>query len=447
MSVAHTGFTSRAGVRWYARAMSVALVVVVGACAAPPKPPGGGPPTTPTVPTTATTVPPSTTSTVSPPTTEVPSTTTTTVPTPEPAGTITRLTAGDNNSMYPAVSADGRYVTFYSTASDLVPGDDTNGVGDIFLWDRATGATTRITNGNGWSRLPSISADGRYVAFDSQASDLVPDDTNGFMDVFVWDRATDATTRITDGNDESGRAVISADGGSVTFDSQASNLVPDDTNGFKRDVFVWDADTGATTRITDSVWYTEEYSLSGAISADGRYVTFQSLSSTLVPDDTNERWDVFVWDAVTGAITRISEDGVAFHPSISSDGRLVTYNAMWGGTDQVFVWDSTTGVNTRITESMDGASQAPTISGDGRYVAFHSWAPNLVPDDANGVGDVFVWDRHTGAIIRITDGDGDTTEPTISADGGVIAFDSMASNLAGDDTNAVRDVFVWERTG
>jgi Tol biopolymer transport system component len=394
MSVARSGIKSRGRVRWSARAMSVALVVVVAACTVPRQPPGGGRPTTTTttVPTTPTTVAPSTTSTVAPPTTEA-STTTTSVPAPPGGeGTIRRLTDGDSASVLPAVSADGRYVAYYSSASNLVP-----------------------------------------------------DDTNGFMDVFVWDRATGTTTRITNGNDESGDAVISADGGSVTFDSQASNLVPDDTNGFKRDVFVWDADAGATTRITDSVWYTEEYSLSGGISADGRYVTFSSLSSSLVPDDTNNHWDVFVWDAVTGAITRLS-DGAAYHARISSDGRFVTYNAM-SGTDHVFVWDSTTGTTTRITDGSDGASLAPTISADGRHVTFQSGATNLVPGDTNGVWDVFVWDRLTGTIARITDGDGDSSNPAISSDGGSIAFWSEAGNLVAGDTNAVQDVFVWERAG
>jgi Tol biopolymer transport system component len=425
--------------------MSVALVVVVAACTVPRQQPGGGPTTTTTtVPTTPTTVAPSTTSTVAPPTTEAPTTTTSVLAPPDGEGAIRRITDGNSASVLPAVSADGRYVAYYSSASNLVP-DDTNGFMDVFVSDRTTGTTTRITDGNGMSRLPSVSADGRYVAFDSMASNLVPDDTNGFMDVFVWDRATGTTTRITNGNDESGDAVISADGGSVTFDSQASNLVPDDTNGFKRDVFVWDADAGATTRITDSVWYTEEYSLSGGISADGRYVTFSSLSSTLVPDDTNNHWDVFVWDAVTGAITRLS-DGAAYHARISSDGRFVTYNAM-SGTDHVFVWDSTTGTTTRITDGSDGASLAPTISGDGRHVTFQSGATNLVPGDTNGVWDVFVWDRLTGTIARITDGDGDSSNPAISSDGGSIAFWSEAGNLVAGDTNAVQDVFVWERAG
>lgn len=164
-----------------------------------------------------------------------------------------------------------------------------------------------------------------------------------------------------------------------------------------------------------------------------------------MPDDTNGFMDVFVWDAVTGAITRLS-DGAAYHPRISSDGRFVTYNAMWG-TDHVFVWDSTTGTTTRITDGSDGASLAPTISGDGRYVTFQSGASNLVPGDANGVWDVFVWDGLTGTTTRITDGDADSTNPAVSSDGGLITFSSDAGNLVADDTNAARDVFVWQRAG
>ena len=194
----------RARVRARASAICLgAIAVVVGGCTAPGQPPGGGrPTTTTTVPSTATTEAPATTSTVpTTATTEAPSTTTTTVPAP-PDAAITRVTDGDTSAFYPAVSGDGRYVAYYSRASNLVPGD-TNGVADIFLWDRETDTTIRITDGNDWSRMPDISADGRFVTFDSQASNLVPGDTNGFYDVFVWDRDTGATTRITDGNDES----------------------------------------------------------------------------------------------------------------------------------------------------------------------------------------------------------------------------------------------------
>ena len=451
MWVAGGGMRSRARVRASASAICLAAVAVAaGGCTVPGQPPGGGrPTTTTTVPSTATTEAPPTSTVPTTATTEAPSTTTTappsttTVPAP-PDGVITRVTDGDTSAFYPAVSDDGRYVAYYSRASNLVP-EDTNGVGDIFMWDRETDTTTRITDGNDWSRMPDISADGRYVTFDSRASNLVPGDTNGFYDVFVWDRDTGTTIRITDGNDDSEGPVISADGKTIAFTSRASNLAPEDVNYFDRDVFVWNAAAGTTTRITDSVWYLQEDSFAGDISTDGRYVTFTSHSSILVPNDTNEREDVFLWDSVTGTITRVSEDQ-AQNPSVSADGRFVVYDAQWGGT-QVFLWDATTGQTTHITESFAGGSNQGGISADGRYITLQSWAPNLVPDDTNGVGDVFVWDHLTGKMTRITDGDGNSWNPTIAADGGSIAFDSEAGNLVPDDGNGVGDVFVWERPG
>jgi Tol biopolymer transport system component len=164
-----------------------------------------------------------------------------------------------------------------------------------------------------------------------------------------------------------------------------------------------------------------------------------------VPDDTNEREDVFLWDSVTGTITRVSEDQ-AQGGSVSDDGRFVVYNAQWGGT-QVFLWDATTGQTTHITEGFEGGSLEGGISADGRYVTLQSWDPNLVPDDTNGVGDVFVWDRLTETMTRITDGDGDSVNADFSADGRSIAFVSDAANLVTDDSNGVGDVFIWASAG
>lgn len=358
-------------------------------------------------------------------------------------GTVERVTDGDGQSHYPAISADGRFVAFYSQASNLVPGD-TNSTNDVFLWDREDGVTTRITDGNSDSQNPSLSADGRYLAFNSHASNLVPGDTNGFSDIFLWDRQTGATTRITDGNDESLHAVISANGRFVTFDSKAWNLVPADDDLADRDVFVWDAHTGETTRITHSVWYLDEDSFAGGISADGRYLAFSSYSSTLDPTDTNERSDAFLWDSVTGTVTRLT-DGAAGAESISGDGRFVTYSAMWGGNSQVYVWDATTGTSVRLTDDFLDASGGSRISADGQSVTFRSGDPDLVPDDTNGVSDIFVWDRPSGEYARITDGDGDSNDPAISADGASITFWSAATNLVPEDTNTVPDIFLWDK--
>ncbi|HMJ31064.1 MAG TPA: hypothetical protein VK512_20330, partial [Xanthobacteraceae bacterium] len=192
------------------------------------------------------------------------------------------------------------------------------------------------TSGSG----PSISADGRYVAFRSDASNLVPGDTNGTGDVFVRDLQTGAITRVStnasgdQGNSASGDPSISADGRYVAFYSSASNLVPGDTN-FLADVFVRDLQTGAITRVSTNASgvqgnggeHPSVSSWSPSISADGRYVAFDSYASNLVPGDTNGYADVFVRDLQTGAITRVStnasgDQGNSFssNPSISADG-------------------------------------------------------------------------------------------------------------------------------
>jgi|GEM_PF-1585857 len=226
-------------------------------------------------------------------------------------------TQGNGDSGCPSISADGRYVAFQSYASNLVPGD-TNGTWDVFVHDRLTGQTTRVsvasdgTQGNGDSECPSISADGRYVAFASLASNLVPGDTNGTWDVFVHDRLTGQTTRVSvasggaQGNSGSWCPSISADGRYVAFQSYASNLVPGDTNGVL-DVFVHDRLTGQTTRVSVASDGTQgdSYSFGSSISADGRYVAFSSLASNLVPGDTNDKPDIFVAAAVEPTAMRL----------------------------------------------------------------------------------------------------------------------------------------------
>src|SRR5690554_6282023 len=179
-------------------------------------------------------------------------------------------TESERESRNPAISADGRYVAFESSASNLVPGD-TNGTLDVFVHDRVTGETTRVSvafdgiEGEGHSRTPAISADGRYVAFESVATNLVPSYADGRYHVFVHDRVTGETTRVSDafdgtqGNAHSGHPAISADGRYVAFDSRATNLVPDDTNN-AADVFVHDRLTGETTRVSV---------LSGGAQSDG----------------------------------------------------------------------------------------------------------------------------------------------------------------------------------
>ena len=337
------------------------------------------------------------------------------------------------------LSADGRYVTFHSYASNLVP-DDANGKLDVFVHDRQTRQTSRISvasNGaeaDDDSSSPSISADGRYVAFDSYASNLVPGDTNGKYDVFVHDRQAKQTTRVsvaTDGSEGSGDTCdaygngcgsvspsISPDGRYVAFASHASNLVAGDTNGME-DVFVRDRQSGQTTRASVASNGAEGDSSSDgevSISADGRFVAFDSYASNLVPGDTNDTYDVFVHDRQTRQTTRVS---------VASDG---------------------TEANTGTGSFVYG------LSADGRYVTFYSYADNLVAGDTNGSYDAFVHDRQTKQTTRISvdsngaEANGDSEWPVPSADGRYVAFSSKATNLVSNpDANDNWDVFVHDR--
>jgi Tol biopolymer transport system component len=391
---------------------------------------------------------------------------------------------GNSDSGYPAISADGRYVAFKSAASNLVPGD-TNGTWDIFVQDRLTGVTERVSvstagdEGNDYSDCPAISADGRYVAFVSSASNLVAGDTNGASDIFVHDRLTGVTERVSvstagdEGNDESDYPAISDDGRYVAFDSNASNLGPDDTNS-SWDVFVHDRLTGATERVSVSSTGEQgnDFSYYAAISADGRYIAFASDASNLVAGDTNGREDVFVHDVLTDATERASvstageeANGTSTGAAISADGRYVGFlssasNLVSGDTNgewDIFVHDGLTGVTERVSvsstgeEGNTGSENPSSTSADGRYVAFPSNASNLVPDDTNGTTDVFVHDRLTGASERVSvsaageEANGGSGGAAISADGRCVAFASEASNLVLGDTNGVFDVFVRKR--
>jgi Tol biopolymer transport system component len=336
------------------------------------------------------------------------------------------------------ISADGRFIAFQSAATDLVPGD-TNGLVDVFVHDRLTGQTTRVsvasdgTQATGGSVSPALSADGRFVAFFSDAPNLVPGDTNGLFDVFVHDRLTGETTRVSVASGgaqatggDSLNAVLSADGRFVAFASEATNLVPGDTNG-ATDVFVRDRLTGQTTRVSvasDGAQATGT-SFFPAISGDGRFVAFDSDATNLVPFDTNGFSDVFVRDRLTGETTRVSvasggaqaTGGGSRRPALSGDGRFVVFDS--GATDlvpgdtnglmDIFVHDRLTGQTARVNVSAGGAqatggdSSTPALAADGRFVAFPSLATNLVPDDTGGFADVFVAGPGLALVIRGTD--------------------------------------------
>jgi Tol biopolymer transport system component/pimeloyl-ACP methyl ester carboxylesterase len=399
-------------------------------------------------------------------------------------------TQGNGDSAYscfysdarPSFSADGRYVAFESFASNLVPGD-TNGTLDVFVHERTTGQTTRVSVASGGagcdgpSWAPFMSADGRYVAFLSYASNLVSGDTNNMADVFVHDRATNQTTRVSLASDGTQAGMdslevpsLSADGRFVAFSSSASNLVPGDTNLGIEDIFVRDRATGQTTRVNVASDGTQanDNSYKPSISADGRYVAFLSYASNIVPGDTNERRDTFVHDRATGQTTRVNTaaDGGEHNtgtgtPVLSANGRYVAFgaqdsNLVPGDNNNawdIFVHDRKTGETAWITQGsipVEGADgeQSPSISADGRYVVVNSGASNLVPGDTNWSVDTFVHDRTTGQTARVNlaaDGSQADEIPyaaAISPDGRYVLFISYASNLVTGDTNQAADVFV-----
>jgi Tol biopolymer transport system component len=371
-----------------------------------------------------------------------------------------------------AISASGRAVAFTSNASNLVRGD-TNATSDVFVRDRLAGVTQRVSigaagQGNGSSSGPALSADGRYVAFTSDASNLVPGDTNGTSDVFVRDRLARRTWRVSvgadgQGNSFSGGAAISADGRYIAFDSNASNLVRRDTNR-SVDVFVRDIVAGITWRVSVGAAGQAQGgdSYDPAISADGRYVAFTSDAANLGPSVTTEQTNVFVRDLVNHVTHQVTLDVDmlgCFDPALSADGRFIAFDSVapnlvpgdTNGKFDVFVSDMSTGADQRVSVGAagqgNGNSSAPALSADGRYVAFYSDASNLVPGDTNGKADVFVRDRLSGITRRASVGaagqaNGNSTYPAIASDGRSVAFDSAASNLVRGDTNRVVDVFV-----
>jgi Tol biopolymer transport system component len=379
------------------------------------------------------------------------------------------------------ISADGRYVTFQADASNLVTGD-TNGVTDVFVNDRVTGTTTRVSvsssgaQANKRSIDPAISADGRYVVFASEATNLVSGDTNGKRDIFVVDRTTGAVQRVSlsssgaQANKSSSDPVISADGRYVAWRTDASNLVSGDTNAID-DIFRRDRTTNTTIRVSVATAGTQATGVSDqpAISDDGRYVVFASDASNLVSGDTNAVRDIFLRDTVNSTTSRVSvaaggaqANALSDDPAISGDGTVVAFesdatNLIAGDTNakqDVFVVILASGLVERASVSSSGVagnhtSREPALSRDGRYVAFDSVASNFVAGDTNGKLDIYVRDRVGGTTVLYSPawgaavpGNNQSLNPEVSADGQSVAFVSDATNLVASDTNAARDVFV-----
>jgi len=394
------------------------------------------------------------------------------------------------NAWLPSISANGRFVAFQSQDRNLVA-NDTGGFQNIFVYDRETGKTQRVSVGwgdsaaNGNSYNPSISADGLHVAFESDATNLLPtNDTKGSKDVFVYDRAAKETQRVSvtpddgEANGESSNPSISADGRYVAFQSAATDLsdLPVDTNN-AADIFVYDRNAEITHFVSVAKGGTLANGASAepSISSDGMHVAFESDATNLtVPSDNNGFRDIFVYDRGTRETQRVSAapgggaaNSSAFKPSISDDGETVAFQSnatnLTGlednnGRSDIFVYVRATKSTERVSVATGGVqatggsqgSVAASISADGWYITFQSDTTNLIgPNgDTNGVWDVFVHDRHTGVTERVsvvTGGaqavGGASVAPSISADGRLVAFHSEATNLS-SNTNGFDNVFV-----
>ncbi len=413
----------------------------------------------------------------------------------------------NDNSQMPATSEDGRHTAFSSAANNLVVGDP-DGRKDVFVYDRVLGTTVMVSvddDGNSANQdceRPSISRDGRYVAFDSSAPNLVPNDMNGIRDVFLHDRDHDGngifdeaggirTIRVS--VDEEGLersrassfASISGDGLWVAFQGNKSSG--------QSDILVYSVSSGVTRKLS-----VDSEGIPGSgdsenphLSGDGRYLVFDT-SSTLTPEDTNGRIDVYLVDRdqdensvfdepgtfhterISVAVGGGDANGVSQGPFVSDDGESIVFSSVASdlidldnnGKRDVFVRDRATGTTFLVSAAADGTqgngeSTAPVLSRDGRVVLFTTASSNLIPGDTNQRRDVMGYDRDIDAdgnldqpgktlLYRVSvdtggnevNGDsGDSLRPGVSADGLFAAFDSSAPDLVSSDTNSKRDIF------
>lgn len=384
-------------------------------------------------------------------------------------------------SSLPSLTPDGRYVAYSSDATNLVAGD-TNLLADLFVFDSVAQTTERINvatsgaqaNGGGsFGNPPSLTPDGRYVLFNSTATNLVAGDTNGVMDVFVRDRVAGTTERVSlgtggvqpDSNSVSFRSSISADGRYVVFLSDAGNLGAGTFAVYQ--VYLRDRVAGTTTILSRSSTgvVALENSSGPSITPDGRFVTFSSIASNLVTGDTNNRNDVFLRDRLAGTTERVSisldeaqANSDSNYSSLSDDGRYVVFQSDASnlvpngtGTVQVYLRDRQ-GLTTQRM-SFTPAGQAPSqecalpmMSGDGRFVAFNSLASDIVSGDTNGLSDIFVRDRLLGTMTRASvgaagiEGNGQSFGPAAVNSAGDVAFLTQATNLVPNDTNGLGDI-------
>ena len=398
------------------------------------------------------------------------------------------------NGRLPVMSFDGRYSVFLSAATDLTEDPDTNGAEDVFLYDRIADSVTLVSKtpegaaGNGrCDPFFSISGTGRYIAFQSNSSDLTADvDTNGHFDVFLYDRVSDTTTLVSSalsgdaGNGRSQYPIISLNGSAVVFDSTATDLTPEARVAFA-DAFYWDRTSGNTTLLskTPAGVGGNLNSFPRSLSANGRYVVVESFATDLTKDPENNvvGVDIFLYDRENPSLRLVSRSmngGTANDrssgSSISADGRFIVFespatdltadvdnNSSGDGVD-IYLYDALLNDLELVSTGLAGGtandkSERPIISLDGRWVVFSSEGSDLTTDtDANGEQDVFLWERRTGEMRLVSRAAGGSTGndwagyPSLSYNGLYVSIDTKANDVTQqDDQNNETDVAVYSR--
>jgi len=341
--------------------------------------------------------------------------------------------AGDGATYHkPVFSADGTKVLFTSNAGNLVPGD-TNGAADVFEKNLTTGAIRRLSTSSTGAQGDFGGSDGRYspdrksIVFLSYSTNLIATDTNGYTDVFVKELATGKVRRVSltwdhkQTNDNSGENVVySPDGKKIAFNSAASNLVPGDTNG-NLDIFIRDLATGAIARVNVNKAGGQSNGWDDAppvFHPNGKEVVFVGVGTNMIAGDTNGTADIFAKNPTTGTVRRLS---------LSRSGHQLT------GYSTQPAFDASGNVFAFVTTGSDALTIAPPPAA----------GPMVAP-----LAEVIVKNAATGKTVRVSTtlagvkADGSSADPDVSADGKLVAFSSLATNLVAGDTNGVEDVFV-----
>lgn len=398
-----------------------------------------------------------------------------------PGGHVSVLPPGpggalpDGVSVQPAISADGRYVAFVSNATNLVADQSGGVVASIYRWDTHTGVVLRQPVGvdlNFGSVDPSISADGRFVAFASADPDLIAHEIPARSNIFIWDAESGSVHRQplgVDGkapNDDSFFPSISGDGTRVAFTSRATNLASDDDSVYRR-IYVWDVPSGTVARQPRGVSGGPPDDESGRprISGNGRFVVFDSSSCSLgfVVQPFEYCPEVYVWDTGTDILTRPPTSSGSpsvtggYAPDISADGRYVTFGS--GRNDLVpgqvdrpentFWWDTKRGIIRALpavagSTGLDIKSNGQRISGDGRHVVFESFGTGSANKD------LWSWDTSTGAVQPLATSEGivstfNNFNPVVSSNGRYVAFSGNFDGREVINGNEPR-IYLWDRS-